>query len=74
MSDSTLLDGKRILVVDDEHDILVALMELLSIFEKRWGAAWQDADKEFWERFRASVRARKSQTKGSNSEYPRNSR
>ena len=24
-------------------------------FEKRWGAAWQDADKEFWERFMASL-------------------
>jgi DNA-binding NtrC family response regulator len=39
-----------------------------SYFEKRWGAAWQDADKEFWESFRASIRARKAQSKGSNSE------
>ncbi|NNG06616.1 MAG: response regulator [Desulfobacteraceae bacterium] len=31
-----------------------------SYFEKRWGAAWQDQDKEFWERFRASIKARKS--------------
>ncbi len=31
-----------------------------SYFEKRWGAAWQDEDKEFWERFRASIKARKS--------------
>jgi CheY-like chemotaxis protein len=31
-----------------------------SYFEKRWGAAWQDKDKEFWERFRASIKARKS--------------
>lgn len=30
-----------------------------SYFEKRWGAAWQDQDKEFWERFRASIRAKK---------------
>jgi DNA-binding NtrC family response regulator len=30
-----------------------------SYFEKRWGAAWQDTDKEFWERFRASIRDRK---------------
>jgi len=30
-----------------------------SYFEKRWGAAWQDTDKEFWERFRASIRYRK---------------
>lgn len=34
-----------------------------SYFEKRWGAAWQDTDKEFWERFRASIRARGSQSK-----------
>ena len=34
-----------------------------SYFERRWGAAWQDADKEFWERFRASIRARRSQSK-----------
>jgi DNA-binding NtrC family response regulator len=34
-----------------------------SYFERKWGAAWQDADKEFWERFRASIRARKSQSK-----------
>jgi CheY-like chemotaxis protein len=31
-----------------------------SYFEKRWGAAWQDKDKDFWERFRASIKARKS--------------
>ena len=36
-----------------------------SFFEKRWGAAWQDADKEFWERFRASIKARQSQSKKS---------
>jgi DNA-binding NtrC family response regulator len=29
-----------------------------SFFEKRWGAAWQDKDKEFWEKFRASLRAK----------------
>ena len=34
-----------------------------SYFEKRWGAAWQDTDKEFWERFRASLRSRQSQSK-----------
>lgn len=32
-------------------------------FEKRFGAAWQDNDKEFWERFRASIKARRSQSK-----------
>jgi DNA-binding NtrC family response regulator len=31
-----------------------------SYFEKRWGAAWQDADKDFWERFKASIKARDS--------------
>ncbi|MBW1715681.1 MAG: response regulator [Deltaproteobacteria bacterium] len=34
-----------------------------SYFEKRWGAAWQDTDKEFWDRFRASIRARRSEPK-----------
>jgi DNA-binding NtrC family response regulator len=34
-------------------------------FEKRFGAAWQDTDKEFWERFRASVKARRSESKKS---------
>ena len=39
-----------------------------SFFEKRWGAAWQDTDKEFWESFRAGIRARKSQSKKSDSD------
>ncbi len=34
-----------------------------SYFERKWGAAWQDTDKEFWEKFRASLRSRKSQSK-----------
>jgi DNA-binding NtrC family response regulator len=34
-----------------------------SYFERRWGAAWQDTDKEFWERFRSSLRSRQSQPK-----------
>lgn len=33
-----------------------------SYFEKRWGAAWQDTDEEFWEKFRAGIRARQSGT------------
>jgi len=33
-----------------------------SYFEKRWGAAWQDTDREFWEKFRASIKARGSQS------------
>jgi len=29
-----------------------------SYFEKRWGGAWRDTDKEFWKTFRESLRAR----------------
>ena len=29
-----------------------------SYFERRWGAAWQDTDKDFWDRFRASLKER----------------
>ena len=32
-----------------------------SYFEKRFGAAWQDADKRFWETFRAGLRNRKKE-------------
>ncbi|MFN3535644.1 MAG: response regulator [Desulfatiglandales bacterium] len=28
-------------------------------FEKRWGKAWKDMDKEFWETFKASIEERK---------------
>jgi DNA-binding NtrC family response regulator len=31
-----------------------------SYFERRWGAAWQDADKDFWAQFKASIKARDS--------------
>jgi DNA-binding NtrC family response regulator len=31
-----------------------------SYFERRWGAAWKDNDKEFWETFKASLKSRKS--------------
>ena len=34
-----------------------------SYFEKRWGAAWKDTDKDFWETFRAGLKSRKSGTK-----------
>jgi DNA-binding NtrC family response regulator len=34
-----------------------------SYFEKKWGAAWQDTDKAFWERFRASLKSRNPQSK-----------
>ena len=33
-----------------------------SFFEKRWGAAWRDADKEFWDRFKASIQTKKTQS------------
>jgi DNA-binding NtrC family response regulator len=29
-----------------------------SFFEKRWGAAWRDTDKDFWKAFKESLRAR----------------
>jgi len=32
-----------------------------SFFDKRWGAAWRDTDKEFWETFRKSLKERTSQ-------------
>jgi len=31
-----------------------------SYFERRWGAAWQDTDKEFWKTFRTSIKERAS--------------
>ncbi|MBN1106250.1 MAG: response regulator [Deltaproteobacteria bacterium] len=36
-----------------------------SYFERRWGAAWRDADKEFWASFKASLESRKSSGSGS---------
>ena len=33
-----------------------------SFFEKRFGAAWKDVDKDFWKTFRDSIRARKAQS------------
>jgi len=29
-----------------------------SYFERRWGATWQDADKDFWDKFKAGIKAR----------------
>ncbi|MFP4036572.1 MAG: response regulator [Desulfobacteraceae bacterium] len=34
-----------------------------SYFEKRWGAAWQDKDRDFWDRFKASLKERASKDK-----------
>ena len=39
--------------------------QLTSYFEKRWGATWADADKEFWANFKAGLKARRSGPKGS---------
>ena len=36
-----------------------------SYFEKRWGAAWKDTDKDFWETFKAGLKSRKSGSKES---------
>ena len=30
-----------------------------SYFERRWGAAWKDNDKDFWDTFKASLKSRK---------------
>ena len=120
MSDVSLLEGKKILIVDDEPDILAVLEDLLdmcelvkaftpdnlvksikegaasyipkeeiteiaeylvdvltakkegrnpwdtwqeklptSYFERRWGAAWKDNDRDFWDTFKASLKSRK---------------
>ncbi len=31
-----------------------------SYFERRWGSAWKDVDKEFWNQFKESIKARNS--------------
>ena len=33
-----------------------------SYFERRWGAAWKSVDREFWNRFKESIKARNSKT------------
>ena len=30
-----------------------------SYFERRWGAAWKDNDKDFWDTFKSSLKSRK---------------
>jgi DNA-binding NtrC family response regulator len=32
-----------------------------SFFDRRWGSAWRDTDKEFWETFRKNLKERTSQ-------------
>jgi len=34
-----------------------------SYFERRWGAAWKDNDKEFWNTFKSTLKSRKSSEK-----------
>jgi DNA-binding NtrC family response regulator len=34
-----------------------------SYFERRWGAAWKDTDKEFWEKFKTGIKDRVSKDK-----------
>jgi CheY-like chemotaxis protein len=31
-----------------------------SYFEKRWGAAWKDTDRQFWETFKAGLKAKRA--------------
>ena len=34
-----------------------------SYFERRWGAAWKDNDRQFWETFKAGLKAKRSASK-----------
>ena len=34
-----------------------------SYFERRWGAAWKDTDRQFWETFKAGLKAKRSAAK-----------
>ena len=34
-----------------------------SYFERRWGAAWKDKDRDFWEQFKAEIQNRRSRNK-----------
>ncbi len=34
-----------------------------SYFERRWGSAWKDMDREFWNQFRESIKVRNSKKK-----------
>ena len=34
-----------------------------SYFDRRWGAAWKDTDRQFWETFKAGLKARRSLAK-----------
>ena len=57
-------------IIDYLNDVLIANKEgrdpwkswherlPTSYFEKRWGAAWKDTDKQFWETFKAGLKAK----------------
>ncbi len=34
-----------------------------SYFEKRWGAAWKDKDRDFWDQFKAGLKGKQSERK-----------
>jgi hypothetical protein len=62
MKNDSLLDGKSILIVDDEPDVFEAkekgrhswsrwLDRFNSYYEKVFGEDWQDHDKEFRKKF-----------------------
>jgi len=34
-----------------------------SYFERRWGAAWKDKDRDFWEQFKAGIKEKRSRSK-----------
>jgi len=34
-----------------------------SYFERRWGSAWKDVDKEFWNQFKESIKTRNPKKK-----------
>ncbi|MGD2098844.1 MAG: response regulator [Desulfobacterales bacterium] len=34
-----------------------------SYFERRWGAAWKDTDRQFWETFKAGLKAKRAAAK-----------
>ena len=37
-----------------------------SYFEKRWGAAWKDTDRDFWDKFRTSIKSRRAKSQKNN--------
>ncbi|MBW1703461.1 MAG: response regulator [Deltaproteobacteria bacterium] len=43
MPKSTLLDGKKVLIVDDEHDVLEALEEMLSMCDIAKASTFEEA-------------------------------